>query len=286
MNYNINSIGFVYTYKCNALCEHCCFSCTMNREEKIEFERAKEILEEAADIGIQAIAFSGGEIFLFYDELVELLLLCKKHKMRASCTTNGFWGMDCSDAERKMKKLKLLGIEKMIVSVDKFHQAYIDIESVKNIIHISHKLGFNLIINSTIINSEMNNISQGLGADSLDIMVERDRCLRIGRAEKLIEEGEFVKQEIWAKKCFMLTKKLCIYPNGQVYPCCSPYSYGNSNLLLGCIYEMSLRDCIQNMQCNKNIYKKYKYGFNEDLRFQNTFLSLCDICALDKNTNL
>ncbi len=63
-----------YTDRCNALCPQC----GMRRTEsfprsKLSTDDAKRIIDTAAERGVQALSFSGGEPLLFLDEIIELI---------------------------------------------------------------------------------------------------------------------------------------------------------------------------------------------------------------------
>ena len=53
--------------KCNASCDHCCFSCSPSSTLKMEDSYIKDIvLEFSQNPNIEVISFTGGEIFLNY----------------------------------------------------------------------------------------------------------------------------------------------------------------------------------------------------------------------------
>lgn len=279
VDYQVNTLGIIYTYKCNAKCKHCCFECSPEREEKLDFVSAKRVIVESAKLGIHSLAFSGGEVFLYFDEIIDLIKIAKANKQQCACTTNGFWGVHSSEAEKKIRMLKMAGLMKLIISVDKYHQEFIDIDAIKNLIQIGKKYNLNITVNSVMVNSEFTNVDLGLGVDILDLAVERDRCLKIGRAKDYINDNEFIYVKNVQNRCFTLTRELCIYPNGQVFPCCSPYSYVNNKLLLGNIYVNDIFHCIQNMNKNEIIRKIFKYGVKLDNNCN--FNELCEYCTLD-----
>ena len=72
----IQTLTLIYTLQCNACCKHCGFECSPRNSASMEYEDAKNWIISASKINtIKKIAISGGESFLRYDEIVELIQL-------------------------------------------------------------------------------------------------------------------------------------------------------------------------------------------------------------------
>lgn len=88
------SVSINLTSKCNATCDHCCFSCSPKSTIKMEdFYIRETILEFAKDSNVEVISFTGGEIFLNYEFLEELLKITKNYNKKVTLISNGFWGI-------------------------------------------------------------------------------------------------------------------------------------------------------------------------------------------------
>jgi MoaA/NifB/PqqE/SkfB family radical SAM enzyme len=83
-----------------------------------------------------SIHITGGEPFLYWDRLVEILQTAKKEKLPNLdlIETNGGWAKDETDAKQKLKLLDQLGINKLKISCDPFHLEFVDVETVKNLL--------------------------------------------------------------------------------------------------------------------------------------------------------
>lgn len=69
-----DTLGFTIHRVCNASCSICCFSSNPSCEEKLDVNRIKEYIDESESIKeIKTIAFTGGEPFLAYEVLTELI---------------------------------------------------------------------------------------------------------------------------------------------------------------------------------------------------------------------
>lgn len=138
------SAGFLLTYKCNAKCEFCYYNCSPKQGGLMPVEMVigswrslKELAGESAKIHI-----TGGEPFLYWDRLVEILREVKKHNLSPvdMIETNGFWATDEKIVVERLKILDELGMNRLKISCDPFHQEYVDIEPVRRLSQIAKKL--------------------------------------------------------------------------------------------------------------------------------------------------
>lgn len=81
-----------YTDKCNAKCPQCSMRVSkLFSRSKLDMDTARRIIDYAAENGIHAVSFTGGEPLLFFDEIVVLLKYAKDAGIRYTRTgTNGF----------------------------------------------------------------------------------------------------------------------------------------------------------------------------------------------------
>jgi len=138
------SAGFLLTYKCNASCEFCYYNCSPKQGGLMPVEMVigswrslKELAGESAKIHI-----TGGEPFLYWDRLVEILREVKKHNLSPvdMIETNGFWATDEKIVVERLKILNELWMNRLKISCDPFHQEYVDIEPVRRLAHIAKEL--------------------------------------------------------------------------------------------------------------------------------------------------
>jgi MoaA/NifB/PqqE/SkfB family radical SAM enzyme len=135
------SAGLLLTYKCNCACEFCYYNCgpekggLMSIETAISAWRSLRIL--AGDNA--RIHITGGEPFLYWDHLPEVLQAAKNEKLGKVdvIETNGFWATTDKIATQRLKRLDELGMHRLKISTDPFHQEYVDIEAVRRLAQIA-----------------------------------------------------------------------------------------------------------------------------------------------------
>ena len=135
------SAGLLLTYKCNAACEFCYYHCSPQKGGLMPVEAAvaawqslKVLAGERAKIHL-----TGGEPFLYWEHLVSILEEGKKGGLGPVdlIETNGFWATSEHLVRERLQNLKSLGVQRLKVSVDPFHQEYVDIEPVQRLAHLA-----------------------------------------------------------------------------------------------------------------------------------------------------
>ena len=127
--------GLIITYRCNAACQFCYYNCAPDRNGLMPVDTAigvwqslKRLAPETAKIHI-----TGGEPFLYFDHVVEILTLAQKEKLGPLDTieTNAFWATDKKIIADRLKLLDCLGMHRLKISWDPFHAEFIPVEPVK-----------------------------------------------------------------------------------------------------------------------------------------------------------
>jgi MoaA/NifB/PqqE/SkfB family radical SAM enzyme len=133
------SAGLLLTYKCNASCEFCYYNCSPEKGGLMPVRTciaAWRSLKMLAGEGAK-IHLTGGEPFLYWDHLIAILKEGKKQNLGPvdMVETNGFWAKDDQLVTDRLHTLIDLGVQRLKISVDPFHQEYVDIEPVRRLAH-------------------------------------------------------------------------------------------------------------------------------------------------------
>jgi MoaA/NifB/PqqE/SkfB family radical SAM enzyme len=88
------------------------------------------------------IHLTGGETFLYWEHLQEILKEAKKNNLGKVdlIETNGFWATDEKIIRQRLKRLDELGMYRFKISTDPFHQEYIDTESVRRLADMAYEI--------------------------------------------------------------------------------------------------------------------------------------------------
>lgn len=106
------ALGIEVTRACNFKCRHCFVDAGKRRQRELSSDQLRELLRQAAAVGVDSIGWSGGEPLL-YPDLVELTQFATRLGLRTGLATNGY--LATADT---MQALKQAGLGVAQVSVD------------------------------------------------------------------------------------------------------------------------------------------------------------------------
>ncbi len=129
------SAGLLLTYKCNCSCEFCYYNCGPQQNGLMPVDTAISAWQSLKALAgnTAKVHITGGEPFLYWDHLKEILQQAKKHNLGEvnMIETNGFWASDEGLIRQRLETLDKLGMYRLKISTDPFHQKYVDIEPVR-----------------------------------------------------------------------------------------------------------------------------------------------------------
>lgn len=275
------SAGLLLTYKCNAACEFCYYTCSPQKNGLMPVETAIGAWQSLKILaGDRAkIHLTGGEPFLYWEHLQQILEQAKKQNLGKVdlIETNGFWATSEKTVIKRLKTLNELGMERLKISIDPFHQAYVDIEPVKRLANVARELLGEkrvLVRWEKYLDSPVE--MRGLSADELNqryrAAIKDYPCRFTGRAaDKLAEiiAKDAVEQIAQAncKEAFLGAKGVHIDPFGNVF------SGTCSGIIIGNINQTALED----------IWKQFHPARSE---FVHALCNLGPAGLLDKATKL
>jgi len=122
----------------------------------MKVKEVRNYLKELSKIRLpEWVCIFGGETFLYPELLFNVIKEAKKFKVpRVSVITNGFWGENEQLAKKYANNLKNAGLDQLVVSVDAFHQEFIPLETVKNILQAAEAVGMeNVEVDAKVLGS-------------------------------------------------------------------------------------------------------------------------------------
>lgn len=129
------SAGLMLTYKCSASCRFCYYNCTPEKDSPLmpteiaiaAWQQLKALTGQHAKIHI-----TGGEPFLYYDHLIEILTQAKNLSLGQidQIETNAYWAKDKKMIIERVQQLDSLGMNILKISCDPFHTEFIRPEKI------------------------------------------------------------------------------------------------------------------------------------------------------------
>jgi len=138
------SVGLLLTYECNCACEFCYYNCGPEKNGLMPVDMAISAWQSLRILAGHSarIHITGGEPFLYWDRLEEILKEAEKQNLGKVdlIETNGFWATNEKIIRQRLKRLVELGMHRLKISTDPFHQEYVDIELVRRLAEIATKI--------------------------------------------------------------------------------------------------------------------------------------------------
>ncbi len=139
------SCGIFLSYRCNSECRHCMYACSPRwSNDWIPISDLKNILSQLADkilpspygvsrVGVNyGLHFTGGEPFLNYSLLLEAVkVACDYGIPSIFVETNSYWCTDPEKTVERLRELKSLGLNGILVSVNPFIVEYVPFERIE-----------------------------------------------------------------------------------------------------------------------------------------------------------
>jgi organic radical activating enzyme len=113
---------------------------------KMDHDKAKEIINELAQAGVGGLSFSAGEPFLYFDEIAELVGLCRKNGIYTRVVTNSYWAKSAEATDTLVAELKENGLCQLRLSYSRWHQKNIDRNNVLTAARSCQKIGLDYFI--------------------------------------------------------------------------------------------------------------------------------------------
>jgi hypothetical protein len=144
---NEERLCVIYSLRCNLECGHCNVSSSPHRQERLTLEEALEALRDGAALGKRHVTFSGGEIFIYYKDLVVMVAEAGRLGYEVDVETNAYFATSPEAAEAKLRPLAETGLRGMCLSCDAYHVDYFELDRQFNAYRAGLKLGLLVEVN-------------------------------------------------------------------------------------------------------------------------------------------
>lgn len=285
-------LGLLITARCNAACTHCSTSCGPRQTTALSREDIFRLMDEAAAIedGKPLVfSLSGGEPFLNFDLLREIVAYGARLGGEVTCVTNGYWAASDEKARTLLATLRAAGLRRLGVSTSRFHQRYVKLARVQRALKIATDVGIDAVLKYATTRSDESE------AAALEAWA---RSIGISRCEPFpvlpyLREGEELPQAEYrlepglpADTCPI--PSLTLRETGTAYSCCAPGGFVDF-LSLGNAVEEGLEPIYRRFLLNgrqKLLREKGPIQFARAIQarglghhLRKAYAGACDLCA-------
>ena len=233
----MRNIAFGYSTRCNIRCAHCVAAEDRPASERMEIARAREIIREMAAADVTGISFTAGEPFIYFDDLLELVSLCREKKMYVRIVTNSSWAKTPEETEDLLRLLKQSGLSQLRLSYSRWHQQYVPRGNVLNAARGCLATGLDYFISFvTDFSTQDDSYEHYLRDNALKFFPEP--LIYDGRADSL--EQKTIRTDYQENRCAM---NPYLAPDLSMYACCDAGSHFNTTdfFLLGNLRDHSIQ---------------------------------------------
>jgi pyruvate-formate lyase-activating enzyme len=226
----IQMVNFRFTYHCNIACRHCYNNSGPHRKaERIPLETMLEIVAQMPETGIRRLNLSGGEPFLYQDDVLALVAAGRAAGLDViSIYTNGFWASTDERAARILERLEQRGFmrksgDHIKVSGGVYHQEFIAFDRILILARNYYaRFGQPLLVDielppgSSAMEEDIRHRITAAGLTDRVKLYIRRYVSPIGRAEGVQEIQNGVTD---TPPCGTINQ-IAFDPDGSVRPCC------------------------------------------------------------------
>ncbi len=255
-----------WTKRCPAACDFCFDSHGASRTETVGGEFLARWVREfkRAIPSPDKLAITGGEPFLYYDEILKFMSAIKTIDFSSrSVITNAYWAKSVDHARERIEPLKDLGLTCVNVSCDPSHLKFIPFEHICHLARGSLAAGIAHVAISGNFYVERD-VRQYFGNEpdilhSGSVSFVSHPVYPAGRALERKHEIEWMDRVASAPKC-PGPREFSVKATGDVAPCCSVLSH-DEWLTFGNIYEDDIDTIVRRMTGSFFLKLIATYGF-------------------------
>lgn len=212
-----------YCMTCNATCRHCCVESSPHRREKMGIERAKRYIDQAAGFQcFRELGIGGGEALIFYDEILEIMRYAHtRHRFSITISTNGYWARTPEVAAQKIAEMKEAGLRSFLVSVDDFHQEFVKLEPIRNLLKAASDLDVSVYLQSIVSkSSRIDEIRRALSPYDPRFQWGEFPCIPAGFAKTQVPKDDYILVDEIPREGCTISRLVRVKVDGKVKPCC------------------------------------------------------------------
>jgi hypothetical protein len=261
-----SSIGIMISNSCNINCRHCIFDIRNKSPRKeLPWSQIKKIITQCSIINPNLIIkFTGGEPFLRLETLEKSINLCTKLGLNTSVVTNGYWANNQKNTHEILNRIR--NVKTICVSSDIFHQEFIPIGNIRNIITVCIEFGIKCWVRVCYLNdpiTEIDSIKSKLSGLEDYYELKHQPVIPWGRSKEKINNDLLFRYD--TKGLFCTSDTPLIDSKGNVFACCGPAATwkGYNGLLLGNIMTKTLKTIRDKADMNPIIHALRLWGPRE-----------------------
>ena len=263
MTLNFNCLVLIPSDHCNIQCAHCAPECGPTLKHGWDVNTFSKVISDSKNIPTltKMVHLAGGEPFLYFNNLLQTAKNAMQNGFVTSVVTNGFWGYSEESARQKINALADLGLIRVELSCDSFHQEYVPMSTIKKSIRILKESDIEIILRVVTTHRHMVDYTlRQLNEDDLDgVTVAGSPMIPMGRALEAVDKNDYYLDSDGAYgSCYQMLN-LTVKADGHVAICCAGSELTKS-LWIGNIHLRPIDAIVEDAEWNMLIKKLIHQG--------------------------
>ncbi|GAB3250597.1 radical SAM protein [Chitinimonas naiadis] len=249
------------TWACDIRCAHCSQAHVRTHLDMTIAKRAIRGLLRRGQI--DRLSFTGGEPFLRYDNMLALASYGAKHGLNFGVVTNGRWAVSEVVIENKLDALIQQGLDLLVISYDRYHQAFVPDERIALLLRVA--AGLNLAVHLYVSRDDATPIptlkQQLMDKFSLALheVSVRD-VVPLGHGAALPISMAAMSYFDLDTEC-PARNEYNLWPDGELLPCCSAGTH--AGLSLGNLHRESIDSLIAKRRASRLMGMLHRHDLAE-----------------------
>lgn len=265
---NRSCVVFVLGHACPLKCNFCCHTRDVVGPKRMTRPVIADwMIKFSHHPAVERYCFTGGEPFLYIEDIKAAVREARSAGVQQPfhIVTAAKWAQDAVQVHDVLSELKDLGMDLIGLSYDHEHAKWVTPEQMMTVIRTSADLGLRINLNGVFWNKD-ESIATLLPVDDLPKQVRVVNYLAVpaGRAKQ---------NSAWPRRYDLPDERkytcgkpgnydVTIYPDGEVYPCCSGGMNIDAKLSCGNINRQSADDVLRNVftMFHARMVKEFGWG--------------------------
>ncbi|MEQ1438892.1 radical SAM protein [Fontimonas sp. SYSU GA230001] len=285
-------LSLMFSARCNARCAHCSTSCGPHRTEALSREQIFGLMDQAAEASHGEplrIGLTGGEPFLDFPLLLEIVAHGKALGADMGCVTNAYWATSDDKARAVLSELKDAGLNRLAISASRFHQMYVNRRRVERALNAGRQVGLPCGLKYVHLRSDpedertIDAWARAAGARHVEVFPVLPH----------LREGEVLPVDEYRRRPGLPTQRCpgmltTVGWDGEAYTCCNPGAF-NPLLSLGNAHVSPLRELHDGLYFGGTQQILREHGpihfaravqaRGEGARLRRDYTSVCEMCT-------
>ncbi len=241
---NLNRIEFLVTLACTGHCKHCSEGDHAGFTEHLDGTCAAKAVDDICHVyKIDSLMVFGGEPLLYPEDVCKIFEAGKKAGIRRrDLITNGYFSKDEKLIQEVAEQLAKNGLNRLLLSVDAFHQETIPLEPVMAFAKCIQYTGINIELSPAWLVSQDDNNPYNVKTREI-LKLFTDVGLGLGTGNVIWPEGN---ARIYLKDYFNLSKEYVNPYEDDPRDVKSVSIEPDGKVLQGNIYQDNIIDILEN----------------------------------------